>query len=150
MYTNHKIGQNQPRSALPHDHTRNKTRRRVVKNLYGGTVWQGQETKFMFLLIFFTLPTTSMLIAKAFACIEFDNGGGGTDKYMLEDMTLSCGGKQYRAVRAFAIIMGVVFPIGMSPSRAFFTPLFSIALDLSICLPCSVEMPFLLSSASFA
>ena len=33
--------------------------RRLAKNLYGGRIWDGVEMKFMFLFIFFTLPTVS-------------------------------------------------------------------------------------------
>ena len=33
--------------------------RRLAKVLYGGRVWDGSEMKFIFLLIFFTLPTVS-------------------------------------------------------------------------------------------
>ena len=54
-----------------------------------------------------------MLIAKAFACIEFEDGQGGTVKYMLEDMTLRCDDGRYRTTRDFALVMGVAFPIGV-------------------------------------
>ena len=69
----------------------------------------------MFLFIFFTLPTTSMIIAKAFACVEFQDGEGGTQKFMLEDMTLSCddSSPRYQTTYGFAVTMGLVFPIGV-------------------------------------
>ena len=87
--------------------------RRLYKVLYGGVVWDGEEMKFMFLFIFFTLPTTSMIIAKAFACIEFQNDKGGFDAYMLVDMTRRCDDNQYWAIHRFALLMGVAFPIGV-------------------------------------
>ena len=54
-----------------------------------------------------------MIIAKTFACIEFDNGRGGTDEYMLEDMTLRCDDARYQATRTFAVVMWIAFPIGI-------------------------------------
>ena len=87
--------------------------RRLYKVLYGGRVWDGEEMKVMFLLIFFTLPTTSMIIFKAFACVEFENGEGGVDAYMLVDMTLRCDGDRYWGTFRFAFLMALVFPIGV-------------------------------------
>mmetsp|Transcript_106080 Transcript_106080/g.306893 ORF Transcript_106080/g.306893 Transcript_106080/m.306893 type:complete len:646 (-) Transcript_106080:221-2158(-) len=87
--------------------------RRLYKVMYGGIVWDGEEMKFMFLLMFFTLPTTSMIIAKAFACVEFENGEGGVDKFMLVDMTLRCDDDRYTGTHIFAVSMGFVFPIGV-------------------------------------
>jgi len=89
--------------------------RRLTKVLYGGRVWDGVEMKFMFLLIFFTLPTTSMIIAKAFACVEFQDGKGGTEKFLIDDMTLSCDddNPRYRTMYGFAVTMGLAFPVGV-------------------------------------
>ena len=36
-----------------------------------------------------------MIIFKAFACVEFENGEGGVDAYMLVDMTLRCDDDRY-------------------------------------------------------
>ena len=82
----------------------------MCKQLYGGRVWDGVEIKFTSLIIFFTLPTTSMIIAKAFACIEFQDGEGGTDKFMLVDMTLSCDddNARYQTTYTFAVAVGSV------------------------------------------
>ena len=88
---------------------------RMCRQLYGGRVWDGIEIKFTSLLIFFTLPTTSMIIAKAFACVEFQDGEGGTEKFMIDDMTLSCNddSPRYRTTYGFAVAMGLVFPVGV-------------------------------------
>ena len=69
----------------------------------------------MFLIFFLTLPTTSMIIAMAFACEEFLDGTGGSEKYMLTDMTLSCDDDdaQYNAARGYAMVMWLIFPVGV-------------------------------------
>ena len=75
--------------------------------------WPVVEIKATSLLVFFTLPTTSMIIAKSFACVQFEDGEGGADTYMLVDMTIRCDNARYQTVYSFAVAMGLVFPVSM-------------------------------------
>mmetsp|Transcript_69222 Transcript_69222/g.193662 ORF Transcript_69222/g.193662 Transcript_69222/m.193662 type:complete len:830 (+) Transcript_69222:756-3245(+) len=91
---------------------------RIPSVLYEGRFFDGYAMSFMFMVLYFTIPTTSSTIAKSFLCTEFLDGEGGSVSFMHADMTLSCDGRKYAFIKSYASLMMVIFPIGV-PLAAF-------------------------------
>ena len=78
-----------------------------------GHTLRGAGVKWLLVVLYFTLTTTSTTICSTFACTEFERGDGTQDRFMSADMTISCDGERYESIIAYAAAMCFVFPLGV-------------------------------------
>ena len=86
---------------------------RVVVAVTGGHVLRGTGVKWLLVVLYFTLTTTSTIVCQTFACNEFERGDGTTDSFMSVDMVIECQGTRYESIIAYATAMFFVFPLGV-------------------------------------
>ena len=59
------------------------------------------------------LPAVSLVIAQAFRCNVFDYGMEESHQYLESDYSINCASEKYSFIWVYAVIMTLVFPIGM-------------------------------------
>ena len=83
-------------------------------------MWKADMTKGyalqgVLMLLFYLLPTTSTVIFSAFPCTPFHDGEQKM-WFMRADHSIACSGpdsKKYEDIRTFAMVMVLVFPLGV-------------------------------------
>lgn len=68
---------------------------------------------FILLLAFLVLVGTSTTLFHYFNCEEFPEAAGGTDSYLRKDFSIDCNSQRYRDWTPYAVIMILIYPIGI-------------------------------------
>ena len=65
------------------------------------------------MVAFIVLPTTSTAIFRTFHCQSFDNGYGN---FLVSDLSINCDGAGHGGMIVFAVLMVLIYPVGMPMS----------------------------------
>ena len=65
------------------------------------------------MLSFLVLVNTSTAIFRVFQCQSFPLPGGGEQKWLRSDYSISCLDQRWEDARTFAVVMIVVYPVGI-------------------------------------
>ena len=94
---------------------RGKTRNLVVRRDTRSIVGAGLQQILPLTLVvtFVLLPSTSMVIFKTFLCDAIEYAPGDTRRYLSSDLEISCASDDYKTTQQIAIVMILVWPVGI-------------------------------------
>ena len=83
-------------------------------------------------VLFVILPSTTLTIFQAFSCtdVDPDNVDSDSDLFLEADLTVDCSTQEYHKIRTYAIIMILVYPLGVP--LLYFLALYTIRDEISV------------------